>query len=106
MVYQPFNRYRAAYLFDVFRSLDEKQSESESFEAFSGEVMPKIFPQDEEGQAMRWSRFKTKDSRMIYDIVSTRVFPFIKTVDDLFAVYVITFLKCYYFLVFDAKMYL
>ena len=60
------------------RSLDEKELESESFEALSGEAMPKIFPQDEEGQAMRWSKFKTKDSRMIYDIVGTKVFPFIK----------------------------
>ncbi|MFC3771123.1 N-6 DNA methylase [Paenibacillus sp. GCM10012303] len=60
------------------RSLDEKELENESFEALSGEVMPKIFPQDEDGQAMRWSKFKTKDSRIIYDIVGTKVFPFIK----------------------------
>ena len=60
------------------RSLDEKELENESFEALSGEAMPKIFPQDEDGQAMRWSKFKTKDSRMIYDIVGTKVFPFIK----------------------------
>jgi len=60
------------------RSLDEKELENESFEALSGEAMPKIFSQDEDGQAMRWSKFKTKDSRMIYDIVGTKVFPFIK----------------------------
>jgi type I restriction enzyme M protein len=60
------------------RSLDEKELEVESIEALSGETMPKIFPQDEDGQAMRWSKFKTKDSRMIYDIVGTKVFPFIK----------------------------
>ena len=60
------------------RSLDEKELENESFEALSGEAMPKIFSQDEEGQSMRWSKFKTKDSRMIYDIVGTKVFPFIK----------------------------
>lgn len=60
------------------RSLDEKELENESFEALSGEAMPKIFPQDEDGQAMRWSKFKTKDSRMIYDLVGTKVFPFIK----------------------------
>lgn len=63
------------------RSLDEKELENESFEALSGEVMPKIFPQDEEGQSMRWSRFKTKDSRMIYDIVGTKIFPFIKAMN-------------------------
>ncbi|WP_373233370.1 N-6 DNA methylase [Cohnella sp.] len=61
------------------RSLDEKELENESFEALSGgEAMPKIFPQDEAGQSMRWSKFKTKDSRIIFDIVGTKVFPFIK----------------------------
>lgn len=60
------------------RSLDEKELENERFEALSGEALPKIFTQDEAGQAMRWSIFKTKDSRMIYDIVGTKVFPFIK----------------------------
>ena len=63
------------------RSLDEKELENERFEALSGEPMPKIFPQDEAGQSMRWSKFKTKDSRMIYDIVGTKVFPFIKAMN-------------------------
>ncbi|MEC2345849.1 class I SAM-dependent DNA methyltransferase [Paenibacillus barengoltzii] len=63
------------------RSLDEKELENESFEAISGQPMPKIFPQDEEGQLMRWSKFKTKDARIIYDIVGTKVFPFIKTLN-------------------------
>ncbi|PKM42174.1 MAG: DNA methyltransferase [Firmicutes bacterium HGW-Firmicutes-8] len=63
------------------RSLDEKELENESFEALSSEAMPKIFPQNEDGQAMRWSKFKTKDSRMIYDIVGTKVFPFIKAMN-------------------------
>ena len=30
---------------------------------------------------MRWSKFKTKDSRMIYEIVGTKVFPFIKAMN-------------------------
>ena len=63
------------------RSLDEKELESESFEAISGEEQPKIFPQDEDGQNMRWSKFKNKDARIIYDIVSTKVFPFIKSLN-------------------------
>ena len=63
------------------RSLDEKELESESFEAVGGEQLPKIFPQDADGQAMRWSRFKNKDSRDIYEIVGTKVFPFIKTMN-------------------------
>lgn len=60
------------------RSLDEKELEKESFEAISGEAMTKIFPQDDAGQDMRWSKFKTKDARVIFDIISTKVFPFIK----------------------------
>lgn len=60
------------------RSLDEKELENESMEALSSEAMPKIFPPDEAGQAMRWSKFKTKDARVIYDIVGAKVFPFIK----------------------------
>ena len=63
------------------RSLDEKELENESFEALSGEAMPKIFPEGEDGQAMRWSKFKTKDPRMIYDLVGTKVFPFIKAMN-------------------------
>jgi len=63
------------------RSLDEKELEMESVEALSGEAMPKIFTQDEAGQAMRWSKFKTKDSRIIYDIVGSKVFPFIKAMN-------------------------
>lgn len=60
------------------RSLDEKELENESFEALTGEKMTKIFPQDEEGQSMRWSKFKNKDSREIYEIIGQKVFPFIK----------------------------
>ncbi|MBP1761259.1 MAG: type restriction modification system subunit (site-specific DNA-methyltransferase subunit) [Firmicutes bacterium] len=63
------------------RSLDEKELENESMEAVSGEAMPKIFPQNEAGQAMRWSKFKTKDAREIYEIVGTKVFPFIKNMN-------------------------
>ncbi|MCE5171818.1 type I restriction-modification system subunit M [Paenibacillus profundus] len=59
------------------RSLDEKELENESFEALGG-VASKIFPQDEAGQEMRWSKFKTKDPREIYEIVGMKVFPFIK----------------------------
>lgn len=63
------------------RSLDEKELESESFDSLSNEVMTKIFPQDEDGQVMRWSKFKNKDPREIYDIVGTKVFPFIKAMN-------------------------
>lgn len=63
------------------RSLDEKELEKEQFEAISGEKLEKIFPQHEEGQSMRWSKFKTMDSRKIYDIVGYKVFPFIKALN-------------------------
>jgi len=63
------------------RSLDEKELEIETMEALSGETLPNKFPQDEEGQSMRWSKFKTKDPREIYDIVGTKVFPFIKSMN-------------------------
>lgn len=61
------------------RSLDEKELENESLEALSGEPVSRIFPQDTDGQSMRWSQFKTKDPRDIFEIVSTKVFPFIKS---------------------------
>lgn len=62
------------------RSLDEKEMETEAFENEIGseEPLEKIFPQSEIGQSMRWSKFKEKDARVIYDIVSQRVFPAIK----------------------------
>lgn len=60
------------------RSLDEKELENESFANLSGREMPKIFPQSELGQAMRWSHFKDKAAEVIFDTVSQLVFPAIK----------------------------
>ncbi len=61
------------------RSLDEKELESEAFEHdMPGEELKKIFPQTASGQSMRWSKFKDRDPRDIFDIVSQRVFPAIK----------------------------
>jgi len=64
------------------RSLDEKELESEQFENFSGLTMEKIFLQTTEGQSMRWSKFKERDPRDIFDIITQRVFPFIKALND------------------------
>ncbi|MFI3255145.1 MAG: class I SAM-dependent DNA methyltransferase [Eubacteriales bacterium] len=61
------------------RSLDEKELESESLDQLTGETSPKIFPQTPEGQEMRWCNFKHKEAREIYEVISTKVFPFIKT---------------------------
>lgn len=60
------------------RSLDEKELEMEVYENMTGEKMDKIFPKSEMGQSMRWSRFKEKDSREIFNIISQRVFPAIR----------------------------
>ena len=60
------------------RSLDEKDTETEQLENLSGESLEHIFPDTEEGQSMRWSKFKNRDSREIFEIVGQKVFPFIK----------------------------
>jgi len=61
--------------------LDEKEVANEGFETISEEKMPRIFPQDEAGQQMRWSRFRHLDAREMYDIVALKVFPFIKSLN-------------------------
>ena len=60
------------------RSLDEKELENEEFTNMTGETADLIFPQSEIGQAMRWSKFKDRDSREIFDLISQRVFPAVK----------------------------
>lgn len=60
------------------RSLDEKELEYEEFANMTGEKADLIFPQSEAGQSMRWSKFKNRDSREIFDLVSQRVFPAVK----------------------------
>ena len=60
------------------RSLDEKELENEEFANMTGETAVLIFPQSEIGQAMRWSKFKERDAREIFDIISQRVFPAVK----------------------------
>lgn len=61
---QPTHCNRAAYLPDVYlRFLNEKDMESEVMEALTGETLSKVFPLYEEGQSMRWSKFKIKDPR-------------------------------------------
>ena len=62
------------------RSLDEKEIENEGLEALEVKV-PKIFPQTPEGQAMRWSKFKDKDARKIFELIRDKVFPLIKALN-------------------------
>lgn len=63
------------------RSLDEKELETEEFYHSMGgepEADDLIFPQSTVGQAMRWNKFKERDSREIFDLISQRVFPAVK----------------------------
>lgn len=60
------------------RSLDEKEFEREEFANMTGKPGDFIFPQSEIGQSMRWSKFKNKDSREIFNLISKQVFPAVK----------------------------
>lgn len=60
------------------RSLDEKELENEEFANMGGEAKEKIFPASVAGQSMRWSKFKDRDSREIFNILSQKVFPAVK----------------------------
>lgn len=60
------------------RSLDEKELELEEFANLTGEKSDLIFPQSETGQSMRWSRFRNRDSREIFELISRCVFPAVK----------------------------
>lgn len=59
------------------RSLDDKQNEIDIERQYIANIKD-IFPNTEEGQELRWSQFKNKDPREIYDIIANKVFPFIK----------------------------
>ena len=63
------------------RSLDEKEIDTEEFAHSMGmeaDEADLIFPQSAVGQSMRWSKFKDRDSREIFEIISQRVFPAVK----------------------------
>lgn len=61
------------------RSLDEKETEREQFAVVANTGIEHIFPQSAIGQSMRWSKFKDKDSKVIFEIVQNYVFPAIKS---------------------------
>ena len=63
------------------RSLDEKEIETEEFAHSMGmeaDEADLIYPQSAVAQSMRWSKFKDRDSREIFEIISQRVFPAVK----------------------------
>ena len=67
------------YLFFI-KSLDDVETDTEKNDALLGITNGRrIFPQDDEGQAMRWHIFRDKKAEEIHEILGTKVFPFIKT---------------------------
>ncbi len=64
------------------RSLDEKELETEEFDNMTGKKSTRIFPKSAVGQSMRWSKFKDRDPREIFEILSQRVFPAIKNMKN------------------------
>ena len=67
------------YLFFI-KSLDDVETDNEKNDALLGIANGRrIFPQDDEGQAMRWHIFRDKKAEEIHEILGTKVFPFIKT---------------------------
>lgn len=66
------------YLFFI-RSLDDIETANEKKDALvGGEPTERIFPQDEIGQSLRWSKFCDLKAEEIFDRLRDRVFPFIK----------------------------
>ncbi len=66
------------YLFFI-KSLDDLESANEKKDALLQIKSKRIFPQTEEGQSMRWSKFCNLKAEEIFDIISQKVFPFIQT---------------------------
>lgn len=64
------------------RNLDEKELENEEFANMMGEAVDNIFPLSDSGQSMRWNKFKDKDPREIFDVISQRVFPAVKNIKN------------------------
>ena len=65
------------YLFFI-KSLDDVELANEKKDSLLGIESERIFPQDENGQSLRWSRFQNLKAEEIYTILGTKVFPFIK----------------------------
>ncbi|MCX7749201.1 MAG: type I restriction-modification system subunit M [Clostridia bacterium] len=69
------------YLFFI-RSLDmiEEQNERND-ELIGGSPSERIFPPDDYGQGLRWSKFKHLPADQLFERIKDRVFPFIKGMD-------------------------
>lgn len=69
------------------KSLDDKELEIEQMEMMGVAAGKRVFPQTEEGQSIRWSHFKDLPAEQMFEVVSQKAFPFIKTMhsDNAFA---------------------
>ena len=68
------------YLFFI-RSLDMNEENNERNDELVGTSSERIFPQDDYGQALRWSKFRNLEATEMFDLIKDRVFPFIKGQD-------------------------
>lgn len=60
------------YLFFI-KSLDDVEISNEKKDAMLGIKTERIFPQTEEGQSMRWSKFCNLKAEEIFNILGTKV---------------------------------
>ena len=69
------------------KSLDDKEHQIEQMEALGITAGKHVFPKTNEGQAIRWSHFKDLPAEQMFEVVSQKAFPFIKTMhsDNAFA---------------------
>ena len=65
------------YLFFI-KSLDDLETSNEKKDEMLQITSKRIFPQTEEGQAMRWSKFCNLKAEEIFEIIGQKVFPFIQ----------------------------
>ena len=64
------------YLFFI-RSLDDMETRNEKQDEKLGTTGERIFPQDEKGQRLRWSKFKDLKAEVIFQLLRDEVFPFL-----------------------------
>lgn len=60
------------------KSLDDNEIENERKEEMLGVKTDRVFPQTEDGQLMRWSKFSQLKAEEIHEILGQKVFPFIQ----------------------------
>ena len=64
------------------KSLDDKEIQNEWTDENLGTTTPRIFPQDDDGQIMRWSKFSILEAEEMHTILAEKVFPFIQNMQS------------------------